>query len=72
MAVVVLLMPACNNGFNQSHFFFNFTWQLKMTGQEAVVSFSMVTIWSKLASTGAFSWLVGILADQSEVSIVFT
>ena len=44
-------------------------WQLKMTGQEAVVSFSMVTIWSKLASTGAFSWLVGILADQSEVRI---
>ena len=34
-------------------FFLNFTWQLKMTGQEAVVSFSMATIWSKFSSAGA-------------------
>merc|ERR1719206_515655 len=37
-------------------------WQLKITGQEAVVSFSMATIWSKLASSGAFSWFIGMLA----------
>ena len=29
------------------------TWQLKMTGQEAVVSFSIATIWSKFSSAGA-------------------
>ena len=29
------------------------TWQLKMTGQEAVVSFNIATIWSKFSSAGA-------------------
>merc|ERR1712107_874215 len=50
MAVVVLLMPA---------------WQLKMTGQEAVVSFSIATIWSKFSSAGACSWFMGILMGSS-------
>ena len=41
------------------------TWQLKMTGQEAVVSFSMATIWSKFSSAGAISWFMGILMGSS-------
>merc|ERR1719308_207039 len=40
-------------------------WQLKMTGQEAVVSLSMATIWSKLASSGAFSWFMGMRMGSS-------
>merc|ERR1719187_2640954 len=38
-------------------------WQLKMTGQEAAVSFSRVTIWSKFSSAGAFSWFIGMLSE---------
>merc|ERR1740131_328311 len=40
-------------------------WQLKMTGQEAVVSFSIATIWSKFSSAGACSWFMGILMGSS-------
>ena len=36
-----------------------------MTGVEAEVLFSMDTIWSKLASAGAFSWFIGILRASS-------
>ena len=51
-------------------FFFSFqtgkksslhTWQLKTIGVEAEVLFSKATIWSKHSSSGAWSWLTGIL-----------
>ena len=37
------------------------TWQLKTIGVEAEVLFSKATIWSKHSSSGAWSWLTGIL-----------
>ena len=37
------------------------TWQLKTIGVEAEVLLSKATIWSKHSSSGAWSWLTGIL-----------